>query len=197
MIDEILKKAFFAGLSKLKLEDDCSEPFPRPTNSSVIDCYKAIEAEMGHDTGFNPLHVTLDAFWAFIHKLGAATLNNKKEYMAYSGAMQLTPLMDALMSIALQEAILSLQAVYGDEIKDDGFVLINPLEPEYDVTDRPDITLRSLVDEVISGKMTSYNKGQESIFDDAVPDLIKLKKLFQDQVDYIDSKIKEAKNNPA
>ena len=198
MIDEKLQKAFLAGKSKLQMQEYCNELFPSATDSSIVDCYKAIKDELGVDAEFYALHITLDAFWAFVHKLNdAPSVDGGKEYLSYSGAHQLEPLSDALMQISLKEAAISLEAGYGDEIKDGGLVIIKPFDANCDVVDRSDITLRSLVDEVISGKMTSYNNGQESIFDDAIPDLIKLKKLFQDQVDYIDTKIEEAKKNPA
>lgn len=75
IIEAKLKKAFLIGVSTLQLQDDCDEHFPSPTDRSVIACYKAIQAAMGDDTGYEPLQLTVDAFWAFIHKFDAAELN--------------------------------------------------------------------------------------------------------------------------
>lgn len=73
-------------------------------------------------------------------------------------------------------------------------MMMNPLDPCEEVFSRRDITLRSLVDEVISGRMTARHNGQSVICEDAIPDLIKLKTLFQNQVDYIEAKIQAAQN---
>ena len=172
MSDKLLKEAFLSGIKILKKSE---LDYELVTTESIIKCQEHIEEKLNGDE-FNSLSVLLDAYWAFVNDFSDFEIQDYDSNYKIAG--EFYDLTSAVKQIALRDCVVHLGAEFGDdEITDNGLVFLT--DDCLTCVDREDLSLRRLVNQFLDSNET----GKEG--------LLQLKKLFQDQVDYIESKIQE------
>lgn len=175
MNDEILKEAFIAGRSLLRkhaVDDDLTSQVDL---DSLIACYeviyKSLEKSKSCSGDYYSLDVLMDAYWSFIKNF------DHSEYAPYYARPQeFSDLFMAVWEIALRKTYWSMN--FGDHCDDIRDLGLSAFTNNERLVERSDLSIKSLVDDALD-------------FDNSVDYLTKLKKIFQDQVDCIESRIQE------